>query len=220
MYAVIDICNFAISHLGVDSPIANLNETSVEARTCKQFFNVAKETTLRSYPWTFASPIEPLELVETFDEENRGYGYSYGYRYPFNALRIFALLDDSFNPRRGSIPTQYYDYDGFFRDRVKRIPYKLFEGSNGKIIHTDAENARAWISRKDVDSESFPSDFAMALSYFLAFLLAPKLARGEKGAKEEVFAAYNLFINQAKQTAANEEEPEPEAASDFERSRL
>ena len=220
MYATIDICNFAISHLGVDSPIANLDENSVEARTCKLYFKLALETTLRNFPWPFASPIVDLELFQTFDESNRGYGYTYGYRYPANALRIFALLDDSFDPRRGSTPTQYFDYDGYFRDRIRRIPYKLFEGNEGSIIHTDAENARAWISNGKVQTERFPSDFSMALSFFLAFLSATKLARGEANLKQDMMASYTMMISQAKQSAANEEEPEPEAASDFERSRL
>lgn len=220
MYAEVDICNFAISNLGVDSPIANLNEDSTEARACNRYYKVAKNSTLRDFPWPFNVDIPHLEQVVTFSETNRGYGYRFGYRYPPNALHVFMLLDDSFDPRRGGVPTAYSDYDAYFLNRTRRIPYKLFRGESGKLIHTDADNARALIGLKDTPTEEFDDDFVLALSFKLSALIAPFIARGEKDKADRMEARYQYLMDKAMAAAVNEEEPEPEQESDFVMSRV
>ena len=219
MFQPVDVANFALRHLGVESEIASLKEKSVEARTLNSFFKLARENTLRGFPWQFAMKIDGLALVDEFiGDDDRGYGYRYAYAYPANALRVFMVLDRDFSPRRGGIPTEYFD-DAVYREHVKRNPFRQFLGNQGKEIHTDVYQARVAMVSRDAPDVDLPSDYVLALSYFLAYLSAPTLARGNDKIKQEMLIQYKMAIGEAKATSLNEEEPEPEAESEFIRSR-
>jgi hypothetical protein len=80
--ADVDICNLALSHVGVSTEIANLDtERSKEAQACRRFYEPTREEVLRAFAWPFATRFVDLQLVE--EEPNDEWAYSY--RYPATA---------------------------------------------------------------------------------------------------------------------------------------
>jgi len=58
------ICNQALGLVG-DSRIESLEESSVEARICRQFFEPILDEVLREFRWNFALKVEPLSYTGT-----------------------------------------------------------------------------------------------------------------------------------------------------------
>ena len=226
MNSVVDICNYALSHLAVENDIQSLSEQSSNARACTRFYKLALRTTLRDFPWPFAtSEAEELTLLETFNINqgvSEGFGYVFAYQYPPNAARLLRVYDKYWTGRiygyfgSGS----QYDRVDRFSDGNKGYPYKLVDGDNGRVIFTDAQEARGVYTKLDIPEHRFDDDFILALSLKLAYLVAPRLARGERGTIDRVRNDYLAAISIARSNSINEEQPEPLPDSDLVRSRM
>lgn len=196
------ICNLALSHLGIGKPIDDLEtDTSQEAEACRLFFTVARDTTLRGFPWPFATKTDVLELVEELTGDADEWGYSY--RYPSDCLKFRRVLSGSRNDSRQS-----------------RVSFKMGRDDVGQLIFCDIADAVAEYTVKDADPTRYPIDFYMALSYFLAHLIAPRLTKGDpfKLAQQNLQMHY-LTIQKAQADGANEEQPDQEVESSFIRER-
>ena len=226
MNSIVDICNYALSQLSVEKDIQSLSEQSSNARACKRWYKLALQTTLRDFPWPFAtSEAEPLTLLETFNINqgvSEGFGYVFSYQYPPNAARLLRVYDKYWTGRiygyfgSGS----QYDRVDRFSDGNKGYPYKIVDGDNGRVIFTDAQEARAVYTKMDIPESRFDDDFVLALSLKLAYLMAPRLARGEERTIMRVKEDYMLAISTARSNGLNEEQPEPLPDSDLVRSRM
>ncbi len=196
------ICNLALSHLGIGKPIDDLEtDTSQEAEACRLFFTVARDTTLRGFPWPFATKTDVLELVEELTGDADEWGYSY--RYPSDCLKFRRVLSGSRNDSRQS-----------------RVSFKMGRDDVGQLIFCDIADAVAEYTVKDADPTRYPIDFYMALSYFLAHLIAPRLTKGDpfKLAQQNLQMHY-LTLQKAQADGANEEQPDQEVESSFIRER-
>lgn len=195
-----EICNLALSHLGVGKEIASLEtEKSQEASACRRFYDIALDATLRDYPWNFATKIEALGLVE--EEPNDEWLYSY--RYPTDCLFIKRILSGIKNDTRQS-----------------RINYRVVSDSAGQLIYSDHENAEIEYTYRVTDSNIYPSDFTMALSYRLAHYIAPRVTAGDPfKLKAEVMHLYVLELSKARSNNSNEEQDAEDAESEFIRAR-
>lgn len=195
-----EICNLALSHLGIGSEISNIEtEHSQEATACKRFYETAKDATLREFSWPFATKLVTLGLVE--EEPNSEWAYSY--RYPTNAIKLKRILSGIRNDTRQS-----------------RVPYRLSKDDTGILILTDKENAEVEFIERVDNPQFYPSDFTMALSYKLAYLVAPRLTGGDPfKLKQQVAQLYQIEIAMAMNTAASEEQDEELPESEFIRMR-
>lgn len=184
-----EISNMALSHLGVGYEIQNLEtEQSQEAAACRRYFEIALKTTLTDSTWPFANATASLALVE--EEPNTEWGYSY--RYPVDCLHATRILSGYRNDTHDS-----------------KIPYKISKDSAGKLIFSDIENAVLEYVSYVEDPQFYPADFTLALSYKLAFLIAPRVTAGDPfGVREQIARLYEAAISNAKRNAANEERPD------------
>lgn len=191
-----EICNLALSHLGVGKEIAILeSERSQEASACRRFYDTALDATLRDYPWAFATKIVALGLIE----EDPNDEWLYSYRYPTDCVFIKRILSGIKNDTRQT-----------------RINYRILSDSAGRIIYTDQENAEAEYSYRVTDTSLYPSDFIMALSYRLAHYIAPRVTAGDPyKLKREVMELYLLEIGRAKSNNNNEEQDAEDPESEF-----
>ena len=87
MASITDICNLALLRIGQDE-IQTLNEASNEARYCRVFYDRCRRSTLRVYPWNFATITAPLAQLTATSEE-----YSYVYQLPANCIRPLKILN-------------------------------------------------------------------------------------------------------------------------------
>lgn len=185
-----EICNLALSHIGIAKPIAALDtEQSQEAATCRVFYSIVRDVVLRDYRWPFASKIASLNLVE----ENPNSEWGYSYRYPTDCIMFRRILSG----QRNDTPDT-------------RIEYRLTKDAAGKLILCDIEEAECEYTEKVTDTQFFTADFILAFSYRLAYYIAPRLTAGDPfKLGEGALKLYNLEIGRAISSAFNEEQPGP-----------
>lgn len=196
-----EICNMALSHLGVGVEISNiLTDDTVEARTCRVFWPQAVRQTLRDFPWGVARRYVGLGLVE--EDPNTEWGYSY--RYPSDCLMPRRIISGVRNETRQS-----------------RVPYLLSSDDSGALIFTDEPEAVLEYT-KDISGQEglFDDDFSMAVSFRLAAYIAPKVC-GDTFAmmRDSAIKFYQYELASARSNARNEEQNEEEPESELTRSR-
>lgn len=191
-----EICNLALSHIGSGEEIANLeSESSPEARACRRFFKVVRESMFRAMAWPFATQILALGLIE----EDPNSEWDFSYKYPVDAAWIRRILSG-----------QRTD------DRNSAVPYKIIQGEAGLLLLTDKEDAEAEITLKVDDPSRFPSDFALCFSLRLGFYIAPRLVgTNSLKVRDAINAIYKIEMSRAAYAAANEEKADMNIESEF-----
>lgn len=201
MESVTEICNLALTHIGQGAGISDIEtEQSDAADACRTVFKIARNVTLRQFKWPFANqPGVALGLVETAPNDE----WAYSYRYPSDAEKVLRIWSGIRNDTRQS-----------------RAPYKIVNNSDGKLIYTDVVNAVMEYTVRVDDVSLWPSDFCMALSYKIAYLIAPRLTGGDPfKLGQNAFQMFNTEITNAKAAALNEEQAEEDPDSEFIRTR-
>jgi len=186
MASITDICNLAISHLGISKDIANVTtEQTAEAKACRRFYDIAREAVLKDYNWPFATKIATLNLVE----EDPNDEWAYSYRYPSDCLYARRILsgvrDDS---------------------ELTRVPYKITQDSQGLLIYADEAQAQLEYTLNTENYDLFSADFKLALSYRLAHYIAARITAGDPyGLGDKCLQKYVLEIQRASANAFNED---------------
>lgn len=186
MSSKVGIVNLALSHLASDKGIATLTEASKEAVTARVFYDIARDATLRGFPWPFATKFAVLSLVSTEPTTE----WAYSYRYPSDCLRLHRILSGIRND-----------------DRQSRVSYRMVGDSVGQLIYTDEQDAEIEYTTKNDNVASYPADFELAFSLYLAVLMAPRLTAGDQfKLGEKAFKQYKYQLSIAAAAAVNEEQ--------------
>lgn len=169
------ICNRALAHLGISRQIADLAaETGLAATQCRLHFSPAVEATLRDFPWAFATRYATLVLVDGTDEAPVNNDWTFSYREP----------DDNMMARR--LTSQL---------GLKRLPdvdppkFRMGTDDDGGLVYADLSSDDAdvvleYTARLDCPAKFGDALFREAMSWYLAFLLAPVLAKDSQKAQE------------------------------------
>ena len=182
-----DIFNMAISHLGVSKEIANGDtENSKEASACRRFYDLARQATLKDIVWPFASKYATLNLIE----ENPNDDWSYSYRYPSDCLFFRKILSGVRDDTEAS-----------------KIAYEISQDASGLIILTDLEDATCKYTVDVEDETYFQPDFVMAISYRLAYYIAPRITAGDPfNLGQKAMTNYTIELSKASANAFNEDQ--------------
>ena len=88
MTTAVAVANLALSHLGDDATIVNLDppEGSAQAEQAALFYPIARDALLEMYPWNFALRRTTLALLD----EDPNTQWRYAYALPSNVLAVFA----------------------------------------------------------------------------------------------------------------------------------
>jgi hypothetical protein len=183
--SITDICNMALSHLAISKEISNFEtDTNQEAKACRRFFTPVVEKTLREFPWQFATQFQTLGLVA----EDPTTEWNYSYRYPSDCLMIRRILGTTRNP----------SYE-------QRTPYRLARDSSGLLIYTDMEDAILEYTIRDLNPAFWPPDFELAVSWLLAWYIAPRLTGGNnRKLKDDAIKGYQFEMAKARAATLNE----------------
>lgn len=195
------ICNLAISHLGSGKTIANVEtEKSQEAASCRIFFDLARDATLEDFPWSFATKIMALDLIE----EDPNDEYDFSYRYPSNALKFIKIQSGIRNDNRQT-----------------RVTYKIGYDSTGKIIFTDQDDAIGEYIIRVSDVALYTQSFCIALSYRLAAFIAPQIVgvANAASASKLMLDLYQMSLTRAQANNLNEQQPDDTSVGEFIESR-
>lgn len=171
-YTTTRIANMALGHIGKPQ-IATLLEQSVEARTCAFFYDEATAIAKARSSWSFARGIQALAAVDNTYPQR----WSYKYDMPSNAAKIVRL-----------VPL----VDPFQTDKTPPIPYELLGGA----LFTDEPDAVAEIVEANNTPAAWSADFALAVSYRLAQMIAPTLTR-KSSYSNDLLQAYEMAITRA-----------------------
>ena len=164
-----EVAQLAILHCGVSKNIANvLTEKSLEAQACRTVADIARQTTLRGHPWLFAKKFavpglvagpNPMATIE----------WTYAYRGPSDMLHMVRFVSTRLNNDT----------------RQSRIPYTMVDDAAGPLIYTNWPGTGAtgpvtieytWDNQ---NIAQWTSDFVLAMSYYMAYLIAPVLTIGD-----------------------------------------
>lgn len=192
----IDICNMALVHLGQTKFIAALTERSPAASLCNQLYPQARNFALEDFPWGFANKYAVLGLVE----EDPNDDWDYSYRYPSDCVAVRRIVT------------------ALGRSDPKPPPFEIGGDDAGRLIYTDEADATIRYTRLVEDANLYPAVFGEAVSWWLAGLMAPGLAKDQKHA-QAAFQMYGIIKGQAQAQQLNEQQQTDEPDSEFIRAR-
>jgi len=196
----VEICNRALNHLGVGKEISNLTtETGDEALACRQNFAPLRDMMFRDFPYSFATKIVTLGLVE----ENPTTEWNYSYSYPSDCLFVRRIPSGLRNDNRQS-----------------QVSYRVMRSDAGLLIYTDMKDAELEYTFRATDGLQYPEDFAWALSWLMATVMAPRLTAGDPfKLGDRAVQFYEAFLGKAQANDLNEQQPDEEPQSEMIRER-
>jgi hypothetical protein len=183
----VDICNMALTHLASGKEIANLiTEKSAEAQACRRMFWTARDLTLEEFAWPFATQFPILAEVAAQPTVE----WNFSYRIPANTIMIRRVLS------------------GLRTDsRQTRVPYKLGSDDQGRLLYCDLSSVQLEITARITNTAFYTPSFCTALSYLLAYMIAPRVTAGDPyGLGPKAAQNYVQAISIARKNAANEEQ--------------
>jgi hypothetical protein len=204
VYSEVQICNLAMSHIGA-YPISSLDESTKEARECKQLYPITRDMVLASARWSFAIKRKALGLLDETQDP-----WAYAYQYPAGCLQFLGMANTTINSEI------YQDYTP--------IPWEPFEvdmneANTGKRILTNREDAIGLYIMAVTNTSLFSMDFINALAYRLAADLAIPL-KADIQLMQSLESKYYVALNTAKVKDAQEVQETPSTANAFLASRL
>lgn len=192
MTSIVGICNMALSNIGKKT-IADINEASTEARTCKLHFPLTRDTLLQCYPWEFAKTVSTLAAVANAREER----WAYAYARPAGCLKPIRIVPEV------DIP-----------EDADQIPYEASEG----LIYCSEAAARLEFIQKFDDPARFPPMFCEALIWALAAKIAIPLT-ADQAIRKDAYQIAAQTLGAAQMADANENHSTYDHQSAFIRAR-
>lgn len=197
MASTIDICNMALARIGHSDRIADLEEKSKAARTCKLFYEQCRDYVLRDFDWPFA-----MAHIALADLGSPPLNWAYRYQYPNDCLKA-----------------RYINVPGIRRFAEEQlIPFEVAAGSNGRVILTDIAAAELVYTKAVTDPTIFDPMFVSALAWKLAAEVAMPLSV-EPAIAQSAGQAYLYEIGQAAAHAFNESQADAPILPEFIRAR-
>lgn len=180
----LQIYNMALGYCGCRT-VGSPNEKAPEAIQCELFWDRARRSALRDFPWRFATKrvmLQPKALPEAYEGD-----WTFCYALPDGVLRVKRLL-----PASG-------------RTTGARAPYELEAGDEGQILLCNVPEARA-VCIVDVENVALWDEaFVSAMARKLAALIAVPLLKNNPNKVQETARLYQEAISAAEGMDAAEE---------------
>lgn len=181
----VTISNISLGFLGDRGTVSSLNppEGSAQAQHCAQFYPVARDVTQEERNWGFNTRrATPAQLEDPVAQ------WGYSYTLPNNTLSVIAVL-----PPGGA---EYIDdllYEGAAFSAITSAEgflgakFVVESAPDGTVvIRTNQPNATILYTVRVTDTSKFTPMYTLALTRFLAHLLAGPVIKGEAGARESI----------------------------------
>lgn len=187
MYSKVEIYNISLGHIGAGVTIASDTERSEEAVICNRFYDLARKTVLRDFPYSFAQARVTLANVDKPSEYS---DFSYAYALPSDMLKANAIYNGDFE--RIALDSHNYNY------------FRIIANSNGSnTLLCNVENCVLEYT-KDISTLSFTDvSFIEMLSYKLASLIIIPLMKNNSSKLQELNQIYAARLANAVQNDAN-----------------
>ena len=190
----INICNIALSKAGITKTITALTGTDILSVQCNNFYENIRDEVLEMHPWPFAKRIEQLCYVAGTEYA----GWDYTYEYPDDAVKIRRIFTDT------STLEEINEFDVV-------INYDLDEKY---IVAKVGDEAYAEYTAQVTDPDLWSKTFINAMTTRLASeLIIPLTTNPEK--KQELLKEYQLFLDMARLSSAEQGYRKPFANNTF-----
>ena len=153
----LEIYNQALGFVGTRT-IGSPNEPTPEAIQCNLFWDRARRSALRDYPYRFA--VRRFRLPEKEVPEEYAQEWAHCYGIPDHVLKVVRVHNGS---RRG----------------VSKTPYAIQRGDEGELLLTDVEQAMIDAVVDVEDISTWDDAFVAAMARKLACLICVPLCKGE-----------------------------------------
>lgn len=184
----VHICNMALGFIG-EAAIVSLEERSPQAEACRLYYSQALGQLLREHPWNFAQARVRLARMERPDLWEREYLYAYAY--PPECVALQYLLTPEGEKSRRFI--------------VSNI-------AGRRAVLANIPEALAAVTRYVDDTDSYDSQFTLALARALQRLIGKKLLKHSPGLSQEAEQLYKADLENARTGDAREGRPFQDAS--------
>src|SRR5579884_3399135 len=132
-----DICNMALSHLGVSTGIQTFNDQTEQAKSCSFWYRRCRDQLLKSAPWDFAYTYQALASdASNVPGTLFAYpGWSYAYQLPNDCLQPIAVVT-----AYGERASRFYWYSHwgypYGGTAFPKIPYRIAQSTttSGQLV--------------------------------------------------------------------------------------
>jgi len=189
-YTEVDICNMALSYIGMRAyMIESLSDSSAAAQACQMLYPAQRDELLILAPWPFAVKRATLDLAT---DQIEG-GYAYTYDLPTGCLWPLEIIDSL---------------------KIRRVVEKIDFRWEGRVLLTDKEDAVLRYIDAVTDASLFTPEFASALAWKLAIALAGALS-ADPNNHARLLQTYQMVLLQSRAVVFNSmpEIAPPEAGS-------
>lgn len=221
MSSIVDICNRALSKIGVQAAIASLAEASNEAVQCALWYDNVRTSLLRTAPWGFARRTLALTQLGDLADNTAPYPYLYKYAYPSDCVKLRYLLapqavaTNSISPPQVGNPGNAGAWLMPSRENRFIVAADVDGmGVQSKVILSNVYQALGVYTMDVVNPDMFDDMFDGALSVALAAHLVMPLT-GKVGLAETFAKIAEQSILNARAADANEAIPSVDHTPDW-----
>lgn len=214
-YTKAKIFNMALKDLGVSVGVQGTTQTDRNTVVLNEFYDTAKEKTLTDHDWGFASAYREVTPADNTASLNPKFVYKYDY--PNDCLfvrEVYLYIKDSYLNKQflengGIIPC------GYKIENPEKVEFEIASDTQGRrIFYTGVSPAIIRYTRLVNEEAYYTPEFAMALSWYLAFLSAPSIT-GARVKASDCLQVYSHMLREAATKDANEGYKEDEEKCDW-----
>ncbi len=196
MFSKTLLFNMALAHIGDTYMIADAEtENSKQARVCRMFYDMARQSVLSDMDWSFARKVKSLSILEGETDPK----YDFVYRLPVDCLKPRRMLQPDIPT--GQIYSGDYAYTRLAEESLPeelRAVYEPGVDSKGEVrtILTNLEQAQL-VYTADYDNINLNTTvFNEALAIRLAMSLAMPIA-ASPSLSQSLGQAYQMTLQAA-----------------------
>jgi len=182
MASKLAIWNMALGFIGTRT-VASETEHTVEAVQCRLFWDSARLTALRAYPWNFAQSRERLAAVTV--PEVWSADWPCAYAVPAQCLRLHRVFQEGDGRHGGG-------------------HWMMVNGGDRELILTDVSQALADFTRDVAETSRWDDTFCAVMARRLACLICVPLLKNSSGRLQELEALYRAALPDAVRDDATE----------------
>ena len=203
-YTKAKIFNMALKNLGVSVGVQGATQTDRNTVVLNEYYDTAKEKTLTDHDWGFASTYR--EVTPTDNAISLNPRFLYKYDYPNDCVFIREVyqhfkeeyLNKQFIQSGGIIPK------GYKAESLEKAEFETASDTQGRrIFYTSVSPAIIRYTRIVDEEAYYTPEFAMALSWYLAFLAASSIT-GARVKMSDCLQVYVQMLREATAKDANE----------------
>ena len=163
MADAVAICNLALSYIGDSASVASIDppDETATAQMCATMYPFAVSALLERFDWSFATRYAPLAPYA--DAES--HGWKKAYAVPSDCMRAIRVRASGMQ----------------HMPEPKGAHYEIVIDGDHPVLLTDVESPVLYYITSNVNPALFSQNFAVALAWYMAIMLAGQRIKGREG---------------------------------------